>query len=357
MKKKIFFVVLIYLFASLSLFPQENIKTIYVNTVFDSPEEQEAWQQSKERFEDLWDRSGYKTVFASLAKSATEEEIIKLAETVSIPLVLYSTISIDSSNLEIKSRLIHTKDRVTVGETQSGGGLELGADGKWTFIVRQLASLADEFDIVLPEKKEESPEVKTEEIAEGSVVETVETGEIAEETDNKDKSWFAFDSIDISPTLIIPVGRFRDFSLIGAGGEIAAAMKLFSLPLDVRVALGAAWEQSESPYVDTLLQFSALLQVGYTFRSKEVFSLGLRGSVGMIGHFASGNLNTLDEVDYLFYFDQYYGLEPVFRLRPRNKQGDLRRISYFLTPGFFFFPGEEYWGLQITTNLGISIHF
>ncbi|MBN2659548.1 MAG: hypothetical protein JXR86_20995 [Spirochaetales bacterium] len=214
-----------------------------------------------------------------------------------IPLILISDFDIYDEVLQIESRLIHTVDGALIGTTQSAGDVSLGASGKWSFVVRNLADKADAYPLIYPEKIPEE-EISGEDpagpdVSDDNPVESIDAAE------TKDP-WFVFGSIDVSSSTFIPLARFREYSKVGTGAELAASMKLFSLPLDFRIALGAAWAQSESVYVDTLFQFTALIQSGYTIPSKGIFSFGFRGAAGIIGHLASGNLNTLEDVDTLF---------------------------------------------------------
>lgn len=351
---------------------------ILIYTSADTAEEELVREESRSNLDRYWEMRGYGTVYSELPSGADDQMIRNEALNLLVPLILISDFNINEEVLRIESRLIHTVDGALIGTTQSAGDESLGASGKWSFVVRNLADKADAYPLIYPEKipeeeingeapadpeEADSPEEPVKEPAAATAdEESPGTDQDTREDESIDAAetnepWFVFDSIDVSSSTFIPLARFREYSKAGTGAELAASMKLFSLPLDFRIALGAAWAQSESDYVDTLFQFTALIQLGYTIPSKGIFSFGFRGSAGMIGHLASGNLNTLEEVDTLFYADQYYGIEPVFRIRPGNKEGEPWRFSFFLAPGFYIFPNEEYWGFQITANLGASLHF
>lgn len=302
------------------LYPEEGeLYPILLQMEYETEEEELFWLESKNFFYQLWREKGYDLVEDS--SSIT-------------PLSLRSSLVISGEDIHISSALYRIPGSLLLGEVQAGGSNSLGFRSKWRFITDNLVELADSQDLSLPVIESE-PAIAV----------------ISQPIEEERRSKLSLESLDVSFSSMIPIGRYGEFSLTGLGGELGVSFRYSPLPLDWRIALSGIYEWSLSSYVDTLLRFTATLQTGYTFPSKGWLSFGFRGAFGIVGHYAAGNLNTLEDIDSLFYVDQYYGAEAVLRIRIRES------FSLSLVPGFFLFPGPQYWGMETSVKVGTEYHF
>lgn len=136
--------------------------SILIFTETNSSFEDKTWSSSKEYLEDLWIKSNIIPVPSNcLLSNNVNKKLQHEARFKKIPFILKSTIIITGDQVEIDSLLFHTVDFKLVSEIKSVGSLELGTDGKWNYIVRQLVAKLNNYPYVYPKViKRVKPTVK-----------------------------------------------------------------------------------------------------------------------------------------------------------------------------------------------------
>lgn len=315
---------------------------IAIKTTADGDVSRQIWEESRGNLEQFWRDAGYEPSFS-------EEDPLSLG----IPLILESEITVTSHNvLQISSSLIHTVDGSIIGTIQSGGSIDLGAVSKWSFIVRELSGKADVYPLVYPEVLSGAPVSETpietalpaaDERAAEIPMETVSPG-------------YFIDSMDLTFRSGVPAGRYRDFSPFSAGLQYSLNTTFEKVPVLLAASLAVSYELNSSPYIDHMFVSTLTVQAGYTFMRDRSFQISPVLSFGLAAHLVTGDLNTLEDSTALFYMDQYYGGEIKFSWRPVNREGRPWPVGFVLSPGFYFFPGDRYWGFQVTIDGGIRIY-
>ena len=275
------------------------------------------------------------------------------------PLIMFATIELIEGFYQIESVLIHSVDGQIIEQAQSRGSSDLGFERKWKFIAEKFIKAAQAYSIRSPIKSEYDPEPELVPIAESvevaEIVKHVEERIEDEELQIERKSIFSLHSFDTEIPFLFPLGRLANYTDWSLGGQISLQGQFSRMPLRIGLFLGVTNEFNINPYINTLIHLTLQLEISYSFSLvRDYLELSPGISVGGLGQFVWGDFNTLNQVDFVFYLDQYYGLFTELAYYPSSSSG---HWGILFKPSFFLFPSAEQVGIKVGASIGVRYRF
>lgn len=168
---------------------------------------------------------------------------------------------------------------------------------------------------------------------------------------------YRIESLDISASGTLPVGRYADHSSVGTGTGVRLNTGFETLPLELSALVQFHYLIQDNPYVDTLFSTSAVLEAGWPVALGDgPFGFTPRLGAGFLGHSVRGELNTGEPgAKSRFYADQIYSVKAELSFASRKNSDSSGRVGAFVGPGFALFPNQGAVGSLFSLDTGLRI--